>query len=185
MQLIYQGTTPKCLPKHVNFPSDWHLTYTANHWANKETSIAYIENIIIPYVRKERPLLGLSNDQCALVLFDVFKAQCTNKVLKKLEDNNILYVTVPNNCTDRLQPLDLSVNKPAKDFLQSKFQQWYGTEICQQLDKGMTEQVDMWMSVMKPLAAQWVIDLHSYLSARPAIIISGFRSAGIKDCIGQ
>ena len=130
-------------------------------------------------------MLGLSNDQCALVLFDVFKAQCTNKVLKKLEDNNILYVTVPNNCTDRLQPLDLSVNKPAKDFLQSKFQQWYGTEICQQLDKGMTEQVDMWMSVMKPLAAQWVIDLRSYLSARPAIIVSGFRSAGIKDCIGQ
>ena len=83
---------------------------------NEETSIAYIENIIIPYVQKERALLGLSNDQCALALLDVFKAQCTSKMLKKLEDNNILYVTVPNNCTDRLQPLNLSVNKPAKDF---------------------------------------------------------------------
>jgi len=48
--------------------------------------------------------------------------------VKKLEDNNILYVTMPNNCTDRLQPLDLSVNKPAKDFLQSKFQP--GTYCC-------------------------------------------------------
>ena len=145
--------------------------------------MVYLDNIIIPYVQKERISLGLSCDHCALVLFDVFKGQCTSKVLKKLEDNNILYVTVPNN--RRLQPLDLLVNKPAKGFLRSKFQQWYGTEICQQLDKGMTEEVDMRMSVMKPLAAQWVVELHSYLAACPAIIINGFPSAGIVDCIRQ
>ena len=107
--------------KNVNFLSDWHLTYTANHWANEETSMAYIENIIIPYVQNERTLLGLSNDHCALVSFDAFTGQCTSKVLKKLEDNDILYVTVPNNCYDRLKPLDPSVNKPAKDFLWSNF----------------------------------------------------------------
>ena len=110
--------------KNVNF---LHLTYTANQWANEDTTIAYIDNIIIPYVQKER---ALSDDHCALVLFDMLKGQCTCKVLKKLEDNNILYVTVPTNCTDRLQPLELSANKPAKDFLRSKFQQWYRTEIC-------------------------------------------------------
>ena len=49
----------------------------------------------------------------------------------------------------------------------------------------MTEEVDMRMSVMKPLAAQWVVDLHSYLAARPAIIVNGFHSTGIVDCIGQ
>ena len=43
----------------------------------------------------------------------------------------------------------------------------------------------MRMSVMKPLAAQWVVDLHSYLAACPAIIVNGFRYAGIVDCIGQ
>jgi len=102
--------------KAVEFPDDWHITYTANHWANEDTTIAYIENIIIPYVKKERESLGLSNDHSALVLFDVFKGQCTSHVLKLLKDNNILYVTVPGNCPDRLQPLDLSVNKPAKDF---------------------------------------------------------------------
>ena len=57
--------------------------------------------------------------------------------------------------------------------------------MCQQLDKGRTEEVDMRMSVMKPLAAQWVVDLHSYLAARPAIIVNCFHSAGIMDCIGQ
>ena len=27
-------------------------------------------------------------------------------------------ILLPSNCTDRLQPMDLSVNKSAKDFLQ-------------------------------------------------------------------
>jgi len=79
----------------------------------------------------------------------------------------------------------ISVNKPAKDFLQGKFQQWYGTEICQQLGKGMIEEVDMRMSVKKPLAAQRVVELYSYLVAHPAIIANSFCSAGIMDCIRQ
>ena len=28
MQLIYKGTTCKCLPKYAEFPSDWDVTYT-------------------------------------------------------------------------------------------------------------------------------------------------------------
>ena len=78
----------------------------------------------------------------------------TAQVLKLLDDNHILYITVPNNCTDRLQPLDVSVNKPAKDFLRAKFQEWYGLEICQQLERGMTEQVDLRTSTMKPVTAK-------------------------------
>jgi len=38
------------------------LLTPANYWANEITTIAYIENIIIPYVQKERALLGLSDD---------------------------------------------------------------------------------------------------------------------------
>ena len=54
MQLIYKGTTNRCLPKDVKFPSDWHVTHTENHWANEITTIAYLRNVIIPYVKKER-----------------------------------------------------------------------------------------------------------------------------------
>ena len=44
IQLIYGGTTPKCLPK-VTFPSDWHITYTPNHWSNEATMKAYYNTI--------------------------------------------------------------------------------------------------------------------------------------------
>ena len=37
-QLIYKGTIRKCLPKYVDFPLDWDVTFTSNHWANKSTT---------------------------------------------------------------------------------------------------------------------------------------------------
>ena len=60
-----------------------------------------------------------------------------------VEESCILYVVIPANCTDKLQPLDLSVNKPAKDFLRKKFQEWYGDIVCKQLESGTEEPVDL------------------------------------------
>jgi len=37
----------------------------------------------------------------------------------------------------------------------------------------------MRMNCMKPLTAQWMIDLHGHLAARPNMIIDGFHAAGI------
>ena len=42
-----------------------------------------------------------------------------------LEKNNIYVVNVPANCTDKLQPTDLSVNRSAKEFMRNKFSEWY------------------------------------------------------------
>ena len=179
IQLIYAGTTQKCLPQNVQFPDDWHITCSPNHWSNENTMIDYVEKIIIPYVSNKRKELGKDRDQSAVVIFDVFKGQCVENVFKLLDDNNILYVLVPANCTDKLQPLDLSVNKPTKDFMKSKFQEWYSEIIKKQLDDGIEEEVDMRLSIMKPLSARWIIELYYYLKSRPNIICDGFRAAGI------
>ena len=37
-QVIYAGKTPACLLK-VDYLSDWFLTYTINHWSNKQKHI--------------------------------------------------------------------------------------------------------------------------------------------------
>ena len=73
LQLIYEGTTQRCLPKGVPFPSDWHITCTANHWSNGDTMVDYVQKVVIPYIVKEREEPGLSADHCALAIFDVFK----------------------------------------------------------------------------------------------------------------
>jgi len=75
----------------------------------------YVKNIILPYFYRKRQELKLPP---AILIFDNFKAQCTKELLKFLDSNNIDVVLVPPNCTDRLQPLDVSMNKAAKNFLQ-------------------------------------------------------------------
>lgn len=183
IQLVYKGTTKKCLPKNVTFPDGWHITHSKNHWSNESTMTDYFNYIILPYVVETRRKLGLDPQHPALVLFDYFKGQCTESVFKLLDENNILYVLVPANCTDRLQPLDLSVNKPAKDFMKSQFQDWYGNIICKQLINKIEEPVDMRLTIMKPLMAQWAIHMYEYFLSRPNIIINGYRAAGIIETL--
>ena len=93
------------------------------------------------------------------MLFDTFRGQCVQSVLDLLKENNIFYILIPPNTTDKLHPFDLSVNKSAKDFMKSKFQEWCSNMIEKQLEDEVEEEVDMRLSIMKPLSAKWIIDL--------------------------
>ena len=142
LQLIYQDKTEKCLPK-VKFPKDWLISYTPNHWCNEITMEAYIHKVIVPFIRQKREKLGISNQHCALCIFDNFSAQCTSKILQILDKNYIDVVFVPPNCTDQLQSLDLSFNKPVKDFMRGKFQEWYANQVYQSYEDQSTYSVGM------------------------------------------
>ena len=120
MQLIYGGKTDRCHPK-FKFPSEFHITHSENHWANEETMIQYIDKIICPYVSDTIDELDLPIRQKALVIFDCFRGQITERFREHLKSKRLLYSTIPPNCTDKLQPMDLSVNKCAKDFLSQSF----------------------------------------------------------------
>ena len=176
-QVIYQGKTPKCLPAVV-FPNDWHITCTINHWANEVTTKDYINKILLPYIDKKRKALG--KESPALVIFDRFKGQCMPAVLSLLEENNIRIAVVPANCTDRLQPLDISMNKSVKEFLRRQFQTWYANQVKDMMEKEIENGiVDLKMSVMKPLGARWLMGAYDYIKSKPDIVINGFRGAEI------
>ena len=129
VQLVYEGKTIKCHPA-VEFPKGWHMIHTSNHWCNEETIINYNESVIVPYMTQKRRQLGLDLKHTRLVILDEFKGQTTSRVLNLLQSNDLMYVIVPPNCTDWLQPLDVSVNQAAKQFLQSKFENWYADSIA-------------------------------------------------------
>ena len=113
------------------------------------------------------------------MIFDRFKAQCTATVLDVLRDN-IFIALVPANCTDRPQPLDVSVNESVKEFLRGQFYKWYAGEVCSQLHQcDNVQAVDLSLSVVKPLGAIWLIYLFDYLHTHPEIARNGFRKAGL------
>ena len=80
-----------------------------------------------------------------------------------MDSYNLDIVLLPTNCTDGLQPLDLSINKTAKDCLRLQFQEWYAKEIHLQLHR-TTEvtPIDLKLSVIKPLSASWIDLLFNY-----------------------
>ena len=183
-QLVYQGITSVCLPR-VKFPNNWHVTRSPNHWANESTTKDFIQKIINPYLQNKRAKLKLTDDHHALCIFDNFKGQLTDDILQLLKQSFIDVVFVPPNCTDQLQPLDLSVNKSTKEFLRGKFQQWYLDKIFDQRKDGSTLQpVTFPMHVMKPLGAHWLLEYYSYMQDHPDIVCNGFRAAGITEVLG-
>ena len=75
----------------------------------------YVENIIHPYV--ESVCHTLSCNTPAVVVVDSFKAQVTPTVYHLLESYNIHTCVLPPKTMDNLQPSEIAVNKPAKEFL--------------------------------------------------------------------
>ena len=76
-----------------------------------------------------------------------------------------IYVLVPANCADCLQPFDLSLNKLAKNFLQNKFQEWYSQQDAAQInsdDQQEFKPIDLKLSAVKPLGAKGMIKLFDH-----------------------
>ena len=110
----------------------------------------------------------------------------TERIHDILEDNNIYIVDVPANCTDRLQPMDLSVNKSIKEHLKSSFQLWYANQVSIQLDQGgVRKPIDLRLSVVKPLGAQWFMNAFAHVKNHCDIIKNGFHEAGITDMLQE
>ena len=112
-QIVYKGMTQACLLT-VRFPDSWHIMYTHNHWCNKTTMKLYIEKVMVPYIQRKKAEQNLLSSQ---------QAQCTSDIVKLLDHHAIDIIYVPANCNGELQPLELSANKPVKNFIKQKFQE--------------------------------------------------------------
>lgn len=108
-----------------------------------------------------------------------------DEVKKLLADNNIVTVQIPANCTDKLQPMDVSINKPMKEELRQKFQAWYASEVEKQLREVFVGQVkvDVSLSNVKGRSANWIISAWQSIEARPLLAINDFRKPGILDAV--
>ena len=184
LQLIYGGKTNRCHPK-FQFPLDWDITNSQKHWSNEDTMIRYFENILVPYIRKTRELINVSESSPGLLIMDNFKGQVTTAIFDLLERNNIHTCLLPANTTDLLQPLDVAVNKPAKDLLRRKFQEWYSEQISDQLQDGQElssfelDPIALGLPMMKEAVAGWLVEMFEYFQENPQIIVNGFLRTGI------
>ena len=59
----------------------------------------YLEEVIVPYFKKQRSIEGLDQDRKALVIMDVFTGQMTSEVLDNYKSHNICVFNVPAHIT--------------------------------------------------------------------------------------
>ena len=138
-------------------------------------------------VKELRSSDGLSENQYALVIMDIFTGQMTKDLLNLLGDNKILLTNVVQaNTTKFYQLLDLTVKGYAKRLMAQKFNNWYTQQVSSQLDKGIAiDEIDLKLrlSLLKPLHAEWLVDFYNHMASGAAkkIIDSGWASSGIED----
>ena len=185
-QLIYKGKTERCHPAG-EVPDGWDIWHSHNHWSNEETMLRYVEKVIVPFVDDKRATLQLDKAHPALAIFDCFRGQTTPEFAAALKKHNIIQVPVPANCTDKLQPLDISINKPMKDELRRRFQTWYADEVSKQLRTVSIHEVrvDTSAAVIKSKSLGWFVSAWQSLSSRPTLAINGFKKAGIYDALTE
>ena len=85
-QLLYGGKTERCHPD-IDFPSDWDIWHTENHWSNGSTILRYIDRVINPYLESKRQELELASTQKVLIIIYVFRAHRCESVCQNLADS--------------------------------------------------------------------------------------------------
>ena len=186
MRLICGGKTNQSLPR-FKFPESFSLNVKPKHYSNTLESIKIINEVIIPYVNAQRKILSNPN-QAALLIFDVFRGQIIDEVTSHLLQNNIYFVTVPDNMTHLFQPLDLTVNRQCKKFMKNESAKWYMQQVDNALQVGTKLEdinIEFRLSVIKPLHAKWLVEYYNDISSEAGtkVIVNGFKLAGIYDAI--
>ena len=97
----------------------------ANGWITESMMIVWLERVFL--------LSGVSKDQIRYLIMDKCSVHEKATIKKRLEAESVLCDYIPGGCTSFLQLLDVCINKPFKDRLREKFEEWFGI-------KGFTEE---------------------------------------------
>ena len=114
----------------------------------------------------------------------MFRGQTTDHVAQILDSLNIKVVKVPANMTHFFQPLDLTVNGSAKNFMRKEFVTWYAEEDKKQMDAGVPAEsidVNLKLTSLKALHANWFTELYNVLTTADGreTVLNGWKKSGV------
>ena len=110
----------------------------------------------------------------ALLVMDSFRAHCTEDIQDVLARANSNISFIPGGCSSKLQPLDVSLNKPFKTICRMSF-----STFCRSQLSTMGDPTGRLKTASKQQVVQWVEEAHKYQSERPEVVIKSFQVTGI------
>ena len=93
----------------------------------------------------------------------------------------LIVAFTPAGTTYCTQPLDRSVMRSFKASIARRVSEYFAWHVIDLTESELTLELDVRMSVLKPLVLQWVAAAIGDISNRPDIFLSAWREIVIKD----
>ncbi|KAI8648651.1 DDE-1 domain-containing protein [Fusarium keratoplasticum] len=169
-KLIFEGAEP---PKGKILQREGHLyhpgvTVELNPTAynNEKLFLKWLNEEVIPCKRPYREFM---------LVMDVASFHKTDNVTMLLGQSKILPAMIPPGCTSLLQPLDVSINKPFKQWLQQFADEWIAER-----DNDPVRSSKPWTATEKrAMTTHIVAKAWEQLQERPEMVEKEFYSCGI------
>jgi hypothetical protein len=120
--LVFKGKQNGCIATK-EFPSGNYPTTHFNKcqdsaWMDKEVMIAWVNEVLAPYV-------AMAPDHVAPVLiFNMYQHHMMALVVQMTQELGVEVQHIPGGCTSLCQPVDVSFNKPFKDWMRQQWLNW-------------------------------------------------------------
>ena len=146
-------------------------------WMDEILMHRWIEEVLTPFTARRRTLL----------ILDSFSAHMTPGTEKLLKKRNAVPIFIPGGCTSKLQPLDVSINKPFKNLLAECWAKFMLSS-AEQLDLALAEDEDT-APVLKAATKQqmlnWVEVSWKQIGERRELISASFKICKLTGAISE
>lgn len=112
--------------RNGDYPDNIVLRVQEKAWMSEEVCLDWVETVVKPWA--ERAPSGI----VPLLLLDQYKCHILGSVTTAIQDCGVEIEYIPSGCTSLCQPVDVGVNKPLKNKIRTKWEEYMLTEGLQQ-----------------------------------------------------
>lgn len=140
----------------------------------------WVVEVLMPYANRSIALHRLHDSSSIILVLDVWAVHKSEEFRFFLRTHHprIQLVFVPANCTSKLQVADVALQRPFKEAITKRFNQWAATLVQQ---GGVAQAVNLSPSLsmanIKPLALGWCVESWMELRDRRQLILDGWKKS--------
>jgi len=153
-------------------PKGWIVAVQQKAWMDEVLMAKWVKEIYRQY----------TNRKPSLCVLDSFRAHITEKVKKDFKRVGAQLAVIPGGCTSKLQPLDVSVNKPFKAYLRVSWSNFI-REATEEMvkSKETDDPIERLRPADKQLVVNWIVSAVDKLKEKKELIRNSFRVTGIAN----
>jgi hypothetical protein len=153
------GRIIKEIERKTNLPLDCEYGVQTKAWMDEEQMLRWIKIVWIPFT-------GAREGRRTFLILDECRTHMTAKIGRAFALCNTEVEFIPGGYTAKLQPMDVGINKPFKNYVRRFFDSW----LVRNIDNTRPMRQDV---------SKWISD--AWKDITPATIMNSWRKVGIDD----